>query len=270
MKRIASVLIACVLAITLVGCGGNKHEGEAKTPSGSSIQKGREYQDVINDFEGKGFTNIKTEVLDDLVTGWLVKDGEVESVSVDGDGDYSPDVWYPNDVGVIITYHTFPKKDNSDTDSTNEGSSESVEQPIDEPSEESNQKTEDEILTVENNEDLAMLFTNGEDVDLCKEFVAKYTGRTIEFDGNIAYMTPHGDYKTRYDFLIYAGDYSEDSSNGSPAMKFKDANVSDLHLTGDNIPEAIRMGDNLHIIATVDDLINDYLIILNPISTEIR
>lgn len=272
MKKIVSVLILCILVIALMGCGGNsnEHEGEAKTPSGSSVQKGRDYQSVIDDFEEKGFKNIKSEKMEDLITGWMIKDGEVESVSVDGNEDYSPDAWYSNNVEVIITYHTFSQKENSNTDSTNEGSSESVEQPIDELSEESNQKTEDDILTVESNENLAMLFANGEDVDLCKEFVAKYTGRTIEFDGNIAYMAPHGDYKTRYDFLIYAGDYSEDSSNGSPAMQFKDASFSDLHLTGDNIPETIGMGDNLHIIATVEDLINDYLIILNPISIEIR
>jgi hypothetical protein len=280
MKRVASVVIASILAISLVGCSGNKHEGEAKTPSGSIIQKGREYQDVIDDFEKKGFTNIKTEELDDLITGWLVKDGEVESVSVAEDVDYSPDVWYPNDVKVIITYHTFPADDISEEteidhfeegdDTSTEVNEAVTEQPANESSEQNDQETDVEILTIENNKDLATLFANGEDVELCKEFVAKYKGRTIEFDGSIAYMSLHEDYDTRYDFLIYAGDYNKDSSNGSPAMQFKDASVSDLHLTGDNIPEAIGMGDNLHIIATVDDLINDYLIILNPISIEVR
>lgn len=113
MKRIVSVLIVCILFIALVGCGGNsnKHEGEAKTPSGSSIQKGRGYQEVVNDFKEKGFKNIKTEKLEDLITGWLTKDGEVESVTVEGNKDYSPDVWYSNAVEVVITYHTFPSDD---------------------------------------------------------------------------------------------------------------------------------------------------------------
>lgn len=113
MKRILNVLFVCILAITLVGCGGNssRHEGEAKTPSGSRIQKGRDYQEVIDDFEEKGFKNIKTELLEDLITGWLTKDGEVESVTVDGDEKYSADAWYPNDAEVVITYHTFPRKD---------------------------------------------------------------------------------------------------------------------------------------------------------------
>lgn len=257
MKRIAWFLIVCIFAITLVGCGGNNHEGEAKTPSGSSAQEGRAYSDVVNEFKDQGFTNIKTEVLDDLVTGWLVKDGEVESVSVDGSEGYSADKWYPNDVEVVVTYHTFPDEEAS------------AEQSIDESSEQNNQKTDAEILTIENNNDLAALFTDGENEELCKEFVAKYQGRTIEFDGNIADMAPHDNYDTRYDFLIYAGDYSEVSAYG-PAMQFKDKNFFDLNFTGDNIPEAIRTGDNIHIIAEVEDLINGYLIILNPVSTEIR
>ena len=112
MKKIISIFIACII-ITLVSCDGdsNEHEGEAKTPSGSSIQKGRDYQEVVNDFKEKGFKNIKTEKLEDLITGWLTKDGEVESVSVDGDIDYSPDDWYSNNVKVVITYHTFSSDD---------------------------------------------------------------------------------------------------------------------------------------------------------------
>jgi mRNA-degrading endonuclease RelE of RelBE toxin-antitoxin system len=116
MKKIISIFIACII-ITLVGCArdSNEHEGEAKTPSGSSVQKGRDYQEVVNVFEEKGFKNIKTEKMEDLITGWLTKDGEVKSVSVDGDKDYKPDVWYSNDVEVVITYHTFPQEEKPKT-----------------------------------------------------------------------------------------------------------------------------------------------------------
>lgn len=110
MKRIVAILLVLILAFTVTGCAenSNQHEGEAKTPSGSSIQKGRDYQDVIDDFSQKGFTNIKTETIDDLIFGWLTKDGEVEEVSVGGDVDYSPDDWVAADTEVIIKYHTFP------------------------------------------------------------------------------------------------------------------------------------------------------------------
>ena len=44
------VLLACIMIMTVVGCSNNsnKHEGEAKTPSGSSVQKGRDYNPLMN------------------------------------------------------------------------------------------------------------------------------------------------------------------------------------------------------------------------------
>ncbi|ART75166.1 hypothetical protein B4U37_03515 [Sutcliffiella horikoshii] len=289
MKKIIGIIIACIL-ITLVGCAGDSgHEGEAKTPSGSSVQEGRDYQEVVDEFKEKGFNNIKTEKLEDLITGWLTKDGEVESVSVDGDKDYSPDVWYSNDVEVVITYHTFPEKEKSDKESSEEESSEEEqstndtteedEQSANDTTEEDEQSTNDkteesneEILTVENNKDLAaLLAVKNENDPTVGEFAKKYAGRTIEFDGNIAHMMPHGSYKTRYDILIFAGDYSETTFSG-PNFKFEDVNIiNDLNLTGSNIPDTIGMGQNLHITAVVEEYDeNSGLFFLEPISTEIR
>ena len=93
MRKFLAACMAIVMIFTIAGCSSEGHEGEAKTPSGSSIQKGKDYQKVVDEFESSGFTNIKLEKLDDLVTGWLTKDGEVESVSVDGDTKYSADAW---------------------------------------------------------------------------------------------------------------------------------------------------------------------------------
>lgn len=273
MKRTLSVLVACIMTIALVGCVGNSngHEGEAKTPSGSSTQKGRDYQTVFNDFEKKGFKNIKAEKLEDLVTGWITKDGEVESVSVDGNKDYSPDVWYRNDIEVIITYHTFPEKGENSTKTDNKEGSESTEQSTTESSKESNQKFEDKVLTVYNNKDLADLLAVKDSLDpSVSQFAKKYSGRTIEFNGNIANMIKHEDFKTRFDILIYAGDYSKATVMG-PSFKFKDVNISDLHLTGSKTPEYIEEGQNLRIIARVEKYEETSgLFLLKPISTEIR
>lgn len=121
MKRVFTVLIVFIIALSMTACGdSDKHEGEAKTPSASSAQKGRDYQQVLSNFEEKGFTNIQTVELEDLITGWTTKDGEVESVSVDGDVNYSADRWYKNDVEVIITYHTFPNEDSNKQDNAEE------------------------------------------------------------------------------------------------------------------------------------------------------
>lgn len=269
MKKIIIIFIACII-ISLVGCSGDsdEHEGEAKTPSGSSIQKGRDYQEVVNDFKEKGFKNIKIVKLEDLITGWLTKDGEVGSVSVDGDKDYSPDVWYPNAVEVVITYHTFPEEERSDTESANENSSETDDQSINDTSAESDQ----EILTVENSEDFkAVLAVKNEADPIIGEFAKKYAGRTVEFDGYIANMIQHGNYKTRYNILILAGNYGETTFSG-PNFQFEDVNVVvDLNLTGSNIPDTIGMGQNLHVTATVEEYNETTgLFRLGPISTEIR
>ena len=114
--KLIAMIMVMLLCVSLVACGDDSsHIGEAKTPSGSSAQRGRHYSDVVDDFEGNGFTNIRTEEIDDLVFGWLTDDGEVEDVSVDGDIDYPADEWYSSDVEVVIRYHTFPAEESSNS-----------------------------------------------------------------------------------------------------------------------------------------------------------
>ncbi|WP_438349253.1 DUF4839 domain-containing protein [Paenibacillus sp. FA6] len=261
MKKMVSVLLACIWVITITGCGGesNEHEGEAKTPSGSSVQEGRNHQDVINDFEEQGFKKIKTEKLEDLITGWITKDGEVEEVSVGGDVDYSPDEWVSSDTEVIIKYHTFKKEETESVAESEVKDNSSAE------------KTEEEILTVDNNKELAeILSTKDESSTLFKEFAQKYAGRTIEFDGNTAYVSKHENYKTRFNYLIFAGDYSTTTFSG-PEFQFRNVNYFDLHLTGDNIPDPFGVGLNIRIIATVEEYDeNPGLILLKPVSIKMR
>lgn len=63
-NEIKKLIIIAFIIITLVGCVGDSegHEGEAKTPSGSSFHEGREYKEVVDDFKEKGF-GIKGTVL---------------------------------------------------------------------------------------------------------------------------------------------------------------------------------------------------------------
>ncbi len=97
---------AMLLLLLLAGCGKASHEGEVQIPGGK--MKGRNYQDVEEIFRQQGFTNIRTEKLEDLVLGWLTKDGDVEEVSVAGATDYTANKWVPADTRVVIRYHTFP------------------------------------------------------------------------------------------------------------------------------------------------------------------
>lgn len=129
----------------------------------------------------------------------------------------------------------------------------------------------EEILTIENNEDMAALFKVGDFDPFISEFAEKYSGRIIQFDGYIAFMTLHDGYETRFDLLIYTGNYGESSGNAL-SFKFEDVNiVSDLKLTGSSIPENISEGQNLRITAEIEEY-NEVsgLFFLKPVSTEIR
>ena len=145
------------------------------------------------------------------------------------------------------------------------------------PSEQASEKPEavepeDEILTVENSSELAALLAEG---DYCSDsiagFAAQYQGKTIAFDGSIGAMNPHGGYKTRYDILIGAGDFSETSASG-PNFQFRDVNTtSDLHFPDSDLPDTIGVRDNFRITAQVgkyED--NSCLFLLEPVETEFR
>lgn len=106
VRQIACTIIACLLAASLAGCGG-ADEHMVKTPADMRMQRGRNYREVIEDFEDKGFTNISTEKIEDLEYGHTFRNGHVETISVGGDTDYDAGVLVPSDIKVIIRYHTY-------------------------------------------------------------------------------------------------------------------------------------------------------------------
>ena len=273
VKRIIIVLSVLVLAISLVGCGSKEDDGKINLPISSNDLKDANYQDVVAKFENAGFTNVKTEVIADLVLGWFTKDGEVEEVSVDGYTSFSTNSRYPADIEIVVSYHTFPADEEEEAaeSATPESTVEAEPTEKAQSTEETQTSTVEEIITVDNNEEFAAVLNAKEPGDqIIKEFAEKYAGRTIEFDGNIAYMSNYGDNNTRYDFLISPWDYSETTISG-PYFKFEDCSVFDLNLIGDNVPDAVGRGDNLHFVAKIlnyDE--TSQLFHLDPISTEVR
>lgn len=183
-------------------------------------------------------------------------------------------------VGGIVALQGEDDVPDEATASSSEGGSETPSEnatsPSEEPSEEpTGTETEsptpatDEVLTVDNNPDLKTLLTKGEDYNLSQRFSKNYEGRTIEFDGNVAYSAPHGNYDTRFDFLIYAGDYSETVAAPGPSFQFRDVNFYDLNLRGRG--SSVGMGDDLHIVAEVGAFEpRSGLFLLEPVSTQLR
>lgn len=112
------VIMVFMVASVLSGCSNASESDSTRIPYSQTIAHKKDYQEVISKIEAAGFTNVKTEPIYDLVTGFLTKDGSVEEIRVGGTADYSPDKKYPKDIEIVVVYHTFPSnKDASEEES---------------------------------------------------------------------------------------------------------------------------------------------------------
>lgn len=75
-------------------------------PLTSKEAKGMDYLEVIEAFEDAGFTNVIAEIEYDIITGWLTDDGEVKSVTINGEKKFDAYDEYRLDAEVVVTYHT--------------------------------------------------------------------------------------------------------------------------------------------------------------------
>ena len=113
MRRAFLGLIALILAVATAGCsgGGSDREGEVQMPASSSAYVGEHFEVAVEELESAGFTNVQTKALGDLITGWLNDDGEVEKIRVDGSNNFSKGAWFPADMKILITFHSFPEEE---------------------------------------------------------------------------------------------------------------------------------------------------------------
>ena len=90
--------------------GRHRDVSSVRPPISSNKVVGLHYEDVAIQMQASGFTNIILSPIRDLVKGWLIKDGSVASMSINGKTNYRKlFAKYDRDVPVIIRYHTFKK-----------------------------------------------------------------------------------------------------------------------------------------------------------------
>lgn len=106
MKKISKLVCLLFLSLLLAGCGTSNSE-MVETPANMRMQRGRNYREVIEDFQDKGFTNIKTRKIEDLQYGFVVRYEQVETITVGGDSNYDSGVKVPADTEVVISYHGY-------------------------------------------------------------------------------------------------------------------------------------------------------------------
>ncbi len=128
----------------------------------------------------------------------------------------------------------------------------------------------EQVLTAENNEDLAALLVLRDPGDpSVAVFASEYAGRNIMFEASIDSMDYHGGYTSRYDMLITAGQFSEDSAAG-PSFQFEDVGIADLHLVDSEDVEYIGVRDNVRVVARVESFDDSAdLLLLEPVSVEV-
>ena len=103
MKKIALVLLIGILCLSMVACGNPKITNSADGYIGTN------YEDVVAELKDCGFTNIKTQEVQDLTSASDMQDGGVGEISVDGVTDFEEGTKFEADVPIIVTYHTIPK-----------------------------------------------------------------------------------------------------------------------------------------------------------------
>ena len=217
---------------------------------------GQKKDDVIKQLKDAGFTNIKENPDYDI---YFDKDaiGDVEAVSIDGNKEFRSFDDFEKDAKVYVKYHEYYEKD------PELAKDDSSEKTTDTSEKKEGKKKGNKILTIENSSALKNLLTSDDEADFAA-FAEKYAGKTIEFDGSIDYLANHNNYKTRYDFLISYGDYSEDTQDG-PTFKLENYSVSQKEFPD----ESYAVGDPIHIVAKVDEF-KSGVFYLTPIKVKHR
>jgi hypothetical protein len=221
---------------------------------------------VKSRFKNAGFTQVKVEKIEDLITGWLKKDGAVKSVAIGGDDEFSQGDKFRKDIDVVIRYHTFmsdqkvggedgssnsPKPSPSDADKSAASQIPEVNKDETPKTESNNRSSSDDgdILTPTNNADMAAaLGESNPGSPIIRSFAEKYKDRMVDFDGAVEAWMLHGKYKTRADILINAGDYDADSSHGPDfrIVSIGPEGIKDRH--GDShLPGLFPVGSNVHV-----------------------
>ena len=128
-----------------------------------------------------------------------------------------------------------------------------------------------DVITTENNEEFKALLQT-DDSSTITNFIQKYKGQIIEFDGHIADITHYKNYKTKFDILIYGGNYlgAEQAPSG-PNFKFVNittvSNAAFNSFNGENISK----GQNIHIKAQIGNYNSTQeLVYLSPIEVSPR
>lgn len=127
-----TLVLLCSLCLT--GCGKSNDglvssqseavKGEmVNVPSSVENYIGQSFETVSQELKKAGFTEIEATAIEDLTSNSDIKDGAIETISIDGSSFFQRNDVFPLDAKVEILYHIIPKIavpiDSSEVDETN-------------------------------------------------------------------------------------------------------------------------------------------------------
>lgn len=124
-------------------------------------------------------------------------------------------------------------------------------------------------VTISNNSDFAelMAITDQTDAATIRSYANSHYGTFIEFDGCVALMMKHPNYKTRFDVCLAGVDYTASRVYG-PLFAFENVNYYDMYVSG---TDTVSAGMDFHITAEIVGFSEEgKYIILKPISLVAR
>ena len=86
------------------------HPGQLRVPDASKRYIGRTYQEVVNELQKSGFTEIVTEEQRKDKKGLLSKNEGVSVISINGQTQFEKGEWFPKSAAINIVYLSFPDK----------------------------------------------------------------------------------------------------------------------------------------------------------------
>lgn len=236
------IIIAFLALFALAALSGDKEVDDPnmiKIGTSSSSIVGENYQTIITRLETRGFTNIEVTLIEDLILGWLVKDGEIESIEIDGITEFDSSSNFSKDAKIVIAYHTFPK-DEPDT---------VVDDPNDkDPDEE--EPDEDPVIVVNHTQEMALraiivAFTNryaddiftsdGNSIDLSKLHTFEDVSGIVTYSDFEGVWTTINENTWRVEklSLIIEVDWYQTDATVNADISFDGTNYSISNLTGE-------------------------------------
>ena len=81
------------------------HPGQLRVPNSSKRYGGRNYTDVSDELMNAGFQNVSVVKQETSKKNWLLRDGSVLEVSINGQTQFDKDEWFAEDAVIRITYY---------------------------------------------------------------------------------------------------------------------------------------------------------------------